>query len=139
MNQTIRAGEAAVFAVEAFGNNLRCQWNINRHDGRGWTLITGATGAEYVSWYVGVADNANEYHCLITDGEGHTVSTKAASLYVYDYGGTNNNNPNGEDAGRSSGGGGCEVSGSWALMMAFTGVFLLAKRLCTERQHDIIS
>ena len=86
-SQTVKAGEYAAFAVEASGANLRYQWNINRHDGRGWALIPGATDAAYTSGPVDVSDDGNEYHCLLTDGEGRTVSTKAASLYVHDGGG----------------------------------------------------
>ena len=133
-NQSVTAGEYAVFAVEASGSSLRYQWNINRHDGRGWTPITGATSAEYVSQPASLSDNGNEYHCLITDGEGHTVSTNAASLYVYYDNRTDNddrsddNNSDTAYSDLSKRNGGCEISGSLALMM-LAGMFILRRKI----------
>ena len=130
-SRNINAGEYAVFAVDASGNSLRYQWNINRRDGKGWTLIPGATNAEYMSGPASLSDDGNEYHCLITDGEGHTVSTKLATLHVYDSGDTDddNNIPNEEGVGRSDGGGGCNMSGLWTSMMILSaGMIILVRK-----------
>ncbi len=129
-NQSVNAGEYANFTVEASGNGLSYQWNINRNDGRGWTIITGATSSAYSSGPVSLFDDGNKYHCLITDDENHTVSTNSVSLSV-SQGGNNiiDDNNNGENnIGESNGGGGCEVSGSFALML-FAGMIILKRKI----------
>ena len=119
-NQNVKTGEYARFSVDVTGDNLRYQWNVKRNDGQGWTLITGATSSEYSIGSASLSDDGNKYHCLITDAEGHTVSTKSVSLNVNDGG-------NGSDIGPSNGGGGCEVSGSIALML-LAGMIILKRK-----------
>jgi len=74
-NATARPGERAVFAVAASGNGLSFQWRKDGED------LTGETATALTITEV-EADDAGAYQVVISDGDGNTLISEAATLTV---------------------------------------------------------
>ncbi len=85
-DQYVNAGESAVFSVVTDTENLNYQWFVNYNDGKGWSSLYNATGSECVV-QASLSDDGKQYHCLITNSEGKTISSNAAVLHVSSSGG----------------------------------------------------
>ncbi len=74
-------GDTAVFAVQATGPKLKYRWQYN--SGNGWAN-SGMTGYDTAALSVPVtaARNGQQYRCIITDANGGTITTDAATLLV---------------------------------------------------------
>ena len=72
-------GNTAKFTVTATGVGLTYQWQYNKGDG--WTN-SGATGATTAALSINakVGYNGYQYRCVITDGNGKTTTSEAATL-----------------------------------------------------------
>ena len=80
-NVSVKAGEKAVFEVNATGMDLTYQWQINRNDGNGFVNIDGADSAAYTSGVTDADCNGFKYQCVISNAAG-SVITDAAVLTV---------------------------------------------------------
>jgi len=82
---TVDEGAVASFTVNASGTGLTYQWQ--RDDGRGWANIGGAVSNRY-SFNASMADNGNDFRCIIS-GTCGTVTSAAARLTVRQSGSKN--------------------------------------------------
>ena len=80
---TAAVGTTAKFAVTAEGEGLTYQWQYQKPGKSGWYAsgLNGANSAE-LSVPVTNARNGQSYRCVITDVNGNTVTSAAASLTV---------------------------------------------------------
>ncbi|MCC8081747.1 MAG: hypothetical protein LIO80_07050, partial [Lachnospiraceae bacterium] len=76
-------GDTATFSVEATGTGLTYQWQYKSAGGTMWhdSGLTGATTAT-LSVPVTAARDGQQYRCIVTDGDGNTVTSDAATLSV---------------------------------------------------------
>ena len=75
----VKAEGKATFTVEATGNNLKYQWQMNR--GTGFEDIAGATSASYTTAPVNMDCNGFKYQCVVSNSAGSDTSN-AATLTV---------------------------------------------------------
>lgn len=79
-DQTVNAGDYAVFTVEAEGNPAPTyQWRIS--DGGGWRDIAGAKSASYTTGVLGLTDSGTQYLCAVRNG-GSENTSRIATLTV---------------------------------------------------------
>ncbi len=80
---TVTTGGSVSFSVTAavYSPPITCQWENSTDGGSNWTAIEGAAGAEY--HVAGTTEDMDgwQYHCIITDHNGFTISD-AATLTV---------------------------------------------------------
>ncbi|MCC8029725.1 MAG: immunoglobulin domain-containing protein [Lachnospiraceae bacterium] len=74
-------GDTAVFEVEATGSGLTYQWQYSSNGGTNWH-DSGMTGADTAAVSVPVtsARDGQQYRCVVTDGNGDSVTSDAATL-----------------------------------------------------------
>lgn len=78
---TVKAGQTATFTVEATGEELVYQWQIDRNDGNGFVDITGAANTSYTTGETDKDCNGFRYRCVISNSAG-SVMTEEAGLTV---------------------------------------------------------
>lgn len=124
-NQTASDGGTATFTIAASGSGLSYQWQLNGSD------ISGATSDSYTTPTLTLADNGNNYRCVVSNTSG-SVTSNDATLTVTTGGGGNPGGGGG--GGGSDGGGGCAIDPSnvpalalW-LLLAGAGAFYLRRR-----------
>ncbi|MCD8017975.1 MAG: hypothetical protein LUE97_09325, partial [Oscillospiraceae bacterium] len=78
-------GSTAVFEVEATGSGLTYQWQYLNAGASTWR-DSGMSGADTASISVPVTEarDGQQYRCVVTDGDGNTVTSDAATLTVTD-------------------------------------------------------
>ena len=76
-------GDVATFSVEAVGEGLTYQWQYRTATGSTWrnSGMQGATTSN-LTVQVTKARNGQSYRCIITDTNGNTLTSEAASLTV---------------------------------------------------------
>ena len=74
------AGKTAAFAAGAIGTGLSCQWQLDA--GSGFTNLSGATRAVYVTPALTVGSSGNQYQCVAFGACGAATSA-VASVTVY--------------------------------------------------------
>ena len=81
-DQCVKVQTKGVFTVVAEGENLTYQWQQST-DGTTWTKST-FTGSKTNSLTVTCYSSRNnmQFRCVITDANGHTVTSKAATLSI---------------------------------------------------------
>ena len=77
----VKAGQTATFTVEATGEELVYQWQIDRNDGNGFVDITGAANTSYTTGETDKDCNGFRYWCVISNSAG-SVMTEEAGLTV---------------------------------------------------------
>lgn len=77
-DQTVRNKQKAIFRVEASGEGLTYQWQLCTGSNK-WNNISGASGKSY-SVTASKKMNGYQYRCVITDSNGITITSDAASL-----------------------------------------------------------
>ena len=77
----VKAGQTATFTVEATGEELVYQWQIDRNDGNGFVDITGAANTSYTTGETDKDCNGFRYRCVISNSAG-SVMTEEAGLTV---------------------------------------------------------
>ncbi len=83
------AGGTSTFTVEAVGNDLTYQWQYldTDHTTTNWYDCTPVTSTgcytDTLTVKSLVGRNEHQYHCVITDADGNTVTTDAAELYIF--------------------------------------------------------
>ncbi len=80
-NVSAAVGDTAKFTVTATGVGLTYQWQYNSGDGWKNSGATGATTAA-LSINAKVGYNGYQYRCIITDGNGKTTTSEAATLTI---------------------------------------------------------
>lgn len=80
---TVSAGSTAVFSLTAKGSGLTFQWYASTDGGKTWnkSSLTG-NKTRKLSVKASKGRNGYQYHCVITDSNGNTVTSDAATLYV---------------------------------------------------------
>lgn len=78
----VKAGGKATFTVEATGNNLKYQWQMNR--GTGFEDIAGATSASYTTAPVNMDCNGFKYQCVVSNSAGSDTSNVATLTVTED-------------------------------------------------------
>ena len=78
-------GETAVFTVTAEGESLSYQWQY-QNAGTGVWRASGQSGnkTNTLSVPITAARNGQKYRCVVTDGNGNSMTSDAAVLYVTD-------------------------------------------------------
>lgn len=77
-------GEEIAFEVEAIGNNLSYQWQLQRAGNNTWSNSTSSgnnTSRMYTTFKNSYADGCI-YRCLITDASGNQTVTQSAKIYA---------------------------------------------------------
>ena len=77
----VKAGQTATFTVEATGEELVYQWQIDRNDGNGFVDITEAANTSYTTGETDKDCNGFRYWCVISNSAG-SVMTEEAGLTV---------------------------------------------------------
>lgn len=82
-NVTAAVGETATFSVEANGDGLTYQWQWLGDGNTGWrnTSLTGSQ-TNTITAEATEARNGYQYRCVVTDVNGNTVASDAATLTV---------------------------------------------------------
>ena len=84
----VNEGGAVIFTVTSSGTTpLRCQWQVDKNDGAGWTDIPGAVSASYSVASAETEQDGWKYRCIVTNGAG-SAESNAATLTVKDELGT---------------------------------------------------
>lgn len=78
-NTTVCAGSTATFTVTANGSPLTYQWQESTNGGGSFTDIPTATAATY-SFIPGIAQNNNQYRCVVTGTCAPTTATSTAGI-----------------------------------------------------------
>ena len=80
----IRAGETAVFNVGVKADGLHCQWQVKESSGEEWRNSR-SPGCKGTSLQVDGRTEYNgfQFRCVVSDKYGTSVTSKAASLYVF--------------------------------------------------------
>ncbi len=79
-------GTAGHFSVTASGDSLTYQWQVDRHDGNGFTAlsdnaaISGSAAATLTINLASSADNGNAYRCEVTSAAGCSITSASATL-----------------------------------------------------------
>jgi subtilase family serine protease len=85
-NQVAVVGQSATFlvvhAAEPSAPTITYQWQISTNAGLGWTNVTGATSASYITPAVAIVNNGTLYRVGLTDSTGGPIYSTAASLSV---------------------------------------------------------
>ena len=82
-NQTAALGETATFTVEATGEGLTYQWQWQSANGGAWGNSGLATAKSASLEVPATADrNGQHYRCVVTDANGQTVASEAATLTI---------------------------------------------------------
>ena len=82
---TVTEEETATFSVEASINSalpLSYQWQKQEGGSGAWASIIGATGAEYTTGALTVADDNGDKYRVVVSAEGVSVTSSAATLTV---------------------------------------------------------
>ncbi|WP_242946133.1 InlB B-repeat-containing protein [Anaerostipes sp. 992a] len=80
---TGEVGETAVFTVEASGESLRYQWQFSNDDGANWRNSSqSGCKTSTISVPITEARNGQKYRCVVTDGNGNSVTSEAGTLIV---------------------------------------------------------
>ena len=77
----IYAGESASFKVEATGEELEYQWQVDKTDGKGFQKLTGATDAVLRVYTQDASMNGYKYKCIVSNRSA-SVESKEAVLTV---------------------------------------------------------
>ncbi len=80
---TVYAGSSTSFTVEASGEEISYQWQVDNGDGSGFQDISGATSATYRVYTEDCSMNGYRYQCLISNREGSTTSDAAVLTVSY--------------------------------------------------------
>lgn len=79
---TVRVGKTCAMSVTA-KNATNYQWYVNRGDGRDFANLTGATGTDYTTAAVTLANDGYQYRCVVSGSAGTTaVTSKVFTLRV---------------------------------------------------------
>ncbi|HUI06164.1 MAG TPA: LamG-like jellyroll fold domain-containing protein [Verrucomicrobiae bacterium] len=82
-NQTVSAGDSAVFDVAATGPTvLSYQWQVSTNSGAGFANISGATNTSYTTPAMVLANSGNQYRAVVTGLCGTPATSGAATLTV---------------------------------------------------------
>ncbi|MBE5958146.1 MAG: immunoglobulin domain-containing protein [Lachnospiraceae bacterium] len=77
-------GESATYSVVATADTaLRYQWQYQVPGKTYWTNISGATAASFTKTNAQLSQSGFSYRCMITDANGATKATNAATITVY--------------------------------------------------------
>ena len=83
-SRDIRKGQTAVFNVGVKADGLHCQWQVREAPGKDWRNSR-STGCKGTSLQVDgrIEYNGFQFRCVVSDKYGTSVTSKAASLYVF--------------------------------------------------------
>ena len=81
-NVTVAVGGKVTLSIAATGTGLKYQWQASK-DGTNWSN-SGATGCNTatMTFNAGAAHNGYKFHCVVTDANGKTVTSNAATVTV---------------------------------------------------------
>ncbi len=80
---TVFAGSSTNFKVEASGDELSYQWQLDKGDGNGFQDISGATSATYRVYTEDCSMNGYRYQCLVSNRAGSVTSDAAVLTVTY--------------------------------------------------------
>lgn len=80
---TVYAGSSTSFTVEASGEEISYQWQVDNGDGSGFQDISGATSATYRVYTEDCSMNGYRYQCLVSNREGSATSDAATLTVSY--------------------------------------------------------
>lgn len=80
---TVYAGSSTNFKVEASGEELTYQWQLDKADGSGFQDISGATSATYRVYTEDCSMNGYKYRCLVNNRAGSATSNEATLTVTY--------------------------------------------------------
>ena len=75
-------GGTATMKVTANGSGLKYQWYVSRDSGKTWNSLGGTFASASVSFEATEARNGYSYRCVVTDGNGKSVTSNSAKLNV---------------------------------------------------------
>ena len=80
---TVEEGQTAIFSVGATGTALQYQWQYSTDSGKTWknNTISGSNTAS-IQVETTLKKNGYQYHCIVTDENGKSVTSNTASLTV---------------------------------------------------------
>ena len=78
---TVYAGSSTSFTVEASGEEISYQWQVDKGDGSGFQDISGASSATYRVYTEDCSMNGYRYQCLVSNRAG-TATSEGAILTV---------------------------------------------------------
>ena len=73
-------GGTATMKVAASGSGLKYQWYVSRDSGKTWNSLGGTFASASVSFEATEARNGYSYRCVVTDVNGRSVTSSAATL-----------------------------------------------------------
>jgi len=85
VSQLLTTGSKATFSVSATspdGGTLSYQWQKSVNGGTSWANISGATKASYTTAALKIADNGNQYRCVVTNKKGVETSNANSSVAI---------------------------------------------------------
>ena len=82
-NVTVEAGKTAKFTIAAVGTDLAYQWQTKTSSTADWinTSLSGCKTAT-LSFAANKSLNGRQFRCIVTDGNGNTATSNAATLTV---------------------------------------------------------
>ena len=82
-DQTVKAGTAVSFHVEATGSGLKYQWQTKLNETADWGN-TGLSGnkTDTLTFTAYSSYTGRQYRCVVTDGNGNSVPSDAATLTI---------------------------------------------------------
>ena len=83
-SRDVRAGQTATFTVGVKADGLHCQWQVREAPGEDWRNSR-SPGCKGTSLEVDgrIEYNGFQFRCIVSDKYGTSVTSKAASLYVF--------------------------------------------------------
>lgn len=78
----VNAGERAVFTVQASGNGLAYQWQ-RLDPGSGQWVVCGGNSSALKLEAAFREDNGSQFRCIVTDGNGKSVTSEIVTLTVH--------------------------------------------------------
>ncbi len=80
---TVYAGSSTSFTVEASGEEISYQWQVDKGDGSGFQDISGASNATYRVYTEDCSMNGYRYQCLVSNRAGTATSDGAILTVSY--------------------------------------------------------
>ena len=83
VSAAVKVGATTTFSVTATGSGLTYQWQVSTDNGRTW-VNTGSTGSKTDTITIKAISswNGKKYRCVVTDENGNSITSNAATLYV---------------------------------------------------------
>ena len=85
VSAAVKVGEVATFSVTATGAGLTYQWQLSKNGGNTWsnTGVPGNKTSKITLPKAEASSNGFQYRCIVTDANGNTVISYAATFYVF--------------------------------------------------------